>query len=180
MYRSHQIAARLGVSPQTVRTWAIEFASVLSEGARPAETGAHRAFSEQDVRVFTFVRAQRQQNNLRERKLSADDLLASIRQAIDTDSLPEIPPAPPNRHDHAGEVQTALISWHAERQVLQQQIADREAQLSEARLELAGERAARAADAERLLRELASVKGELRELDVLVRLYEQGRLRPPG
>lgn len=57
-YSTRHISQLFGVSPQTVRSWSIEFADFLSASATPGE-GRRRQFTEDDLRVFALIREQK-------------------------------------------------------------------------------------------------------------------------
>ena len=53
-FSTPEVAKRFSVSDQTVKNWAAEFGAYLSPTATP-EAGKRRAFTEEDVAVFTVV-----------------------------------------------------------------------------------------------------------------------------
>jgi len=54
MYTTRHIAQRFGISPATVKNYAVEFAAFLSPTATP-EPGTRRSFTEADVTVFALI-----------------------------------------------------------------------------------------------------------------------------
>lgn len=44
-----------GISKETVRQWAIEFAQYLSPSAAPGQKGKHRQYTEDDLTVFALI-----------------------------------------------------------------------------------------------------------------------------
>jgi chromosome segregation ATPase len=135
----------------------------------------------QDLRIFALVRDLRsRQVSSDGQRLTVDGIISSIRQAVADDTLPPVPDALPSAGDHRAQVQTTMIAWQTERAALQHDIEAREKRLEELEQRLDSERAAHMADVERLTREIGQIREDLRERDVMLRLYESGRLKPPG
>jgi DNA-binding transcriptional MerR regulator len=60
-YFTRHICQLFNVTPPTVRSWTEEFGAYLSEGARTS-AGRHRLFTDEDLRVFSFVSQMRRNN----------------------------------------------------------------------------------------------------------------------
>lgn len=61
-----------GISHETVRKYTIDFAEFMSEGANPDEKGAHRVYTESDLRVFSLIAGMKNTNH------TDDDIRATL------------------------------------------------------------------------------------------------------
>jgi DNA-binding transcriptional MerR regulator len=61
-YRSEDLRDRFGVSHETIRRYALDFAEFLSDGANPEE-GKHRIYNDSDLRVFSVIVAMKATNH---------------------------------------------------------------------------------------------------------------------
>jgi DNA-binding transcriptional MerR regulator len=82
MYQSSDLQKFFNRSPETIRQWADEFATYLSELANPPE-GVHRRYDEQDLLVFALV------NKMREQKATNEE----IHEALGRGDRGEVPVA---------------------------------------------------------------------------------------
>lgn len=82
-YRTKQVGDLFGISPQTVKNWAAEFAEFLSPDATP-KSGTARNFTPSDLEVFALVSEMRNKRHL------ADDILHTLR-AGERGDIPMIP-----------------------------------------------------------------------------------------
>ncbi|MGB7340844.1 MAG: MerR family transcriptional regulator [Phototrophicaceae bacterium] len=62
-YKNEYLRDTFGISHETVRKYTIEFSEFLSEGANPDERGAHRTYTESDLRVFALIVRMKNNNN---------------------------------------------------------------------------------------------------------------------
>lgn len=81
-YSTRAIMAAFGIARETVRNWSREFAQYLSKEATPGK-GKHRAFSENDMRVFALVA------ELKRQGMSHEDIHATL-QTGTRGELPEV------------------------------------------------------------------------------------------
>ena len=124
----NQLAARLGVSPQTVRTWCAEFSAYLSPLATPA-AGNVRMFSPEDVAVLALVAGMRQQRfkyDAIHQALAAGDRAEAPRPQEDSDQ-PEDKSLVTRLTATVAKFEGELNAVKAERDWLRQQLADERA-----------------------------------------------------
>jgi DNA-binding transcriptional MerR regulator len=171
-----EVAAILQQAPTTIRTWSQEFKDYLSPTAAGGD-GRHRDYDDNDIRVLTAIR------ELKRGGHSSEEIHATLAQMQRDDwrDLPEYPDVPakvvaPVQMIPAAAAGAALDS---ERKGLMREIASLQARVDSLENQLTDEQAARRADNERLLRELAEAREQMAELRTLVKLYESGRLKPP-
>ena len=111
-YATRHVCTLFNVSPETVRTWAEEFAEYLSRSANPGG-GRHRQFTEDDMRVLALVSEMKRDNMM----------YADIHATLKTGQRGAPPPLP------ASEVQALVVSERetqilAQVQKLQERIAE--------------------------------------------------------
>jgi len=58
-YSPENVRDMLGKSTETIRKWSIEFEKFLTPGARSIQAGQHRFYEEDDLRVFFYVKQNR-------------------------------------------------------------------------------------------------------------------------
>lgn len=85
-----EVTERLGIQSATLRLWAGEFGEYLSPSARGGD-GRHRAYSDQDVQILTYIAQMKDQN------IPLDEIHASLKslRGAGWAGLPDIPAAPP-------------------------------------------------------------------------------------
>jgi DNA-binding transcriptional MerR regulator len=71
-YSSSQVAARYGITTQSVNRWAREFEEYLSDAAKPGGSKT-RQFEKEDMEVFALV------SELQKKHLTYDDIHASLK-----------------------------------------------------------------------------------------------------
>lgn len=87
--KTGELSKRLDVAPSTIRFWASEYSSYLSESAIGLGKGASRVFSERDVKVLATVAQMRNQGLTHEQ----------IVEALDGDRFVEQVPSSPVRDE---------------------------------------------------------------------------------
>ena len=70
-YKSEIVQALFNITGQTVRNWATEFASFLSDDAVGGDN-KHRIFTQDDLTVFALI------SELKAKRMSTDDILATL------------------------------------------------------------------------------------------------------
>jgi len=154
--KSSAVCTVLNMADSTLRKYAQEYGQYLSPSASGGG-GKHREYTDHDVRVLKLV------NDMKLAKESGDDIEVTLRSLQDSrwERLPQLEdgssaiiPAP-----------AAMIEARAERAVMQKEID----MLRERIVELTAERA----DRDDLVKKLAAA-------ETMLKLYEQGRLKPPG
>ena len=90
-YSTQDVCSIFKISHQTVKNWAIEFASFLSPSATP-QAGKKRLFTVDDLRVFALV------NEYRDRQFTYEDVHVALRnnqRGEVPSTMFDIVPAPP-------------------------------------------------------------------------------------
>lgn len=87
--KTGELSKRLDVAPSTIRFWASEYSSYLSESAIGLGKGASRVFSDRDVKVLATVAQMRNQGLTHEQ----------IVDALDGDQFVEHVPSSPAREE---------------------------------------------------------------------------------
>lgn len=113
-YRTKDLYTVFGVSHQTIKNWAKDFADYMSPTARP-EKDHQRRFTDDDVRVFDLVKRLKQQGRVNE----------EIRAALGTGQRGELPDMPSN---------LAPIQPHTALAIAAQRVTDLEAMLLDERM----------------------------------------------
>lgn len=163
--KPHEVAKQLGVKPVTVRSWSDVFGEYLSPTGAGGD-GAHRDFSEDDLRVLYFIK--REKDNGRQ----AEQIKSTLVAMLPGDELRNLP-LPTTKIEAEVSVVPAIMvdetrkALMRENAALQEQIAKLERQLTDER-----------SDKESLLRQLADMNGQLQRALLMAELYEQGRLKP--
>jgi DNA-binding transcriptional MerR regulator len=168
----------LGVDPKTIVNWIdrAEFNNYFSPTARK-EGISQRMLTDNDMAILNTIR----HATVNERASWAD--IAAI---IESGALERDIPL------NAGFTDTRVIPEQqarelvkaagvvGERDQMAMQLAAADQRIAELEQRLADEQSGRREDVERLHREIAAAQVAQREAEVMVRLYEQGRLKPPG
>ena len=119
-YLTSHLEALYGVSAQTIRNWAMEFARHLSPSATPGK-GHSRQFSEDDVRAFSLIAAMKKNGSTGE----------EIHVALASGQRGELPAIQPS------EIHSLVMTYHARAvTVLKQQIMTLQTQIEEAQTDL--------------------------------------------
>jgi DNA-binding transcriptional MerR regulator len=159
-------AKLLGVSASALRTWSIdEFKEYLSPSGQGGD-GRYRDFTEVDLRVLNLI------NEMKKASKPLEEIHITLRalQSGNWERLPSLP-----QRAMTGSTMGQPDSGDSERsRALLQEIALYREQRDELQAQLDQERQAN----EQLLRELADKERKIGELSTLVRLYEEGRLKP--
>ncbi|MEL6309252.1 MAG: MerR family transcriptional regulator [Chloroflexota bacterium] len=71
-FKNEDLRKRFGISHETVRQYTIEFSEFLSDGANPDTKGAHRVYTESDLRVFAVIVSMKNTNH------TDDDIKATL------------------------------------------------------------------------------------------------------
>jgi DNA-binding transcriptional MerR regulator len=173
--KPHEAAALIGIHPNTIRAWSAgDFKAYLSHGAQGGE-GRSRDLTELDVKILAYV------NMLKESGKPLDEIHITLGQLQNDDWL-DLPPLPngsnmmPMPVVPAASLDTAI---QAERRALLREIASLQERLAHVEEQLSDEQKARREDNERFLREMGDTRAELAEAKAVLKLYEQGRLKPP-
>lgn len=171
--KPHDVAARLKIATSTVRLWSLEYREFMSPHAAGGN-GRHRSFTELDVRVLYFIKESKDQNQRHE---EIDLMLRQLRENswIDLPYIPEEPnmasvPMVPEAAAH-GALEAERRSLLREIAFLHEQFKDREAELRE---QIQSKDAQLTEQHERI----ATLNRQLGEVDVELRLYRSGRLKP--
>lgn len=170
------VANRLKISDSTVRQWTRFYAAFLTASAVP-DKGERRDYTLHDLQILALVK------NRSDHSVRRDDITVELErlQADDWRGLPPLEDL--TRRPEGSElvpVETAQAIVQVERVAMQREITQLSEQVRELRAELASERAGRLDDRERLLREVGEAEAAQREAETILKLYEQGRLKPPG
>lgn len=96
------LAKELGVSPQTIRSWAAEFADYLSAAATPPK-GQPRHFNDDDAAALALVAEMRS-------RLAGYEAIHAALAAGDRAEWPPRPPEAPQYDDTAGQSDSALVT----------------------------------------------------------------------
>jgi DNA-binding transcriptional MerR regulator len=165
--KPHEVAQRLRTSGSTIRAWSNEFGRFLSPSASGG-TGRYRDFNDQDMQILYYVKSLRNASvPLEEVHLRLEQM-----QAAGWTDLPLVSTAPPSV------AQLPVVSEDmvlAERRNLLQQLAHSQARISELEQRLSHEQG----EKEKLLREIADLKELMGEMRVELKLYREGRIKPP-
>lgn len=171
--KPHEVAQLLGIAVSTVRTWSLsEFKPYLSPTAQGGEN-RRRDFTDRDIQIIAHIAS------MSHRSMPRDEMHDELRrlQADDWRNLPPLPEAPPNTVPvPVMPTATAQLALEIERRNLQEKIAGMQGMIDELKADLASARA----DKEAILRELATLTGEIERQKLMVELYESGRLKPKG
>jgi DNA-binding transcriptional MerR regulator len=175
MKRPAEAARLLQIPPATIRSWAMEYAAFLSPGGAGG-SGRWKTFSDTDLRILHHI------NILKRGGMTSAEVQAAlaVMQANDWQGLPQLPEAP-TTVDNVPVVPTAAAeaALSAQTQALLREIQGLKERLENVEAQLAEEQAARRTDTAALLRELTEVRVKLGEAELLIKLYESGRLKPP-
>lgn len=165
-----ELARLLSRSAVTIRQWSIAFAPFLSDTGRGDGAGKHRHFTRQDTQVLATVA------RLSDSGLTWDEIRAALANmaAADWQGLADAP-MPPSGFEAVPVVPEAAA--RAAVSAADKTIERMERRIEALESELKEVRAAAAANAERLLREVADARAALAETKALLSLYESGRLK---
>lgn len=154
--RASQICASLEIADSTLRKYAVEYAEYLSASGAGGN-GRHRDYTDHDVRVLKLVNDMKRAN---QSEANIEITLASL-QAGDWERLPELDDAT-----------AAIIPSPAGMVAINQDRAVMQKEIDMLREQIADMKAERK-NVEELVRKLA-------EAELMNRLYESGRLKPPA
>ena len=171
--KPHDVALRLKIAPSTVRQWAAEYREFMSPHAAGGE-GRHRSFTELDMRVLYFIREAKDRNQRFEEiapvlKNLQDDAwtdLPFIPEEQNMASVPMVPEAAAQgaldaeRRSLLREISFLHEQFRGREAVYREQIQNKDMQLKEQH------------------ERIATLMRELGEVDVELRLYRAGRLKP--
>jgi len=184
--KPHEVATRLKIATSTVRQWAAEYREFMSPHAAGGE-GQHRSFIELDMRVLYFIREAKQRN---ERFEEIEPVLKNLQEDSWTD-LPYIPEEPnmasvPMVPEAAaqGALDAERRSLLREISFLHEQLKERDETYREQLKERDQTYREQIQNKDMQLKEqherIATLMRELGEVDVELRLYRSGRLKPEG
>src|SRR5215207_3363220 len=173
--KPHDVAFRLKIATSTVRQWAAEYREYMSPYAAGG-AGRHRSFTELDVRVLNFIKEAKQRNQRHE---EIEPVLNQLREGAWAD-LPFIPEEPnmasvpmvPEAAAH-GALEAERRSLLREITFLHEQFREREEAYRE---QLQNKDVQLREQHERI----ATLMRQLGEVDVELKLYRSGRLKPEG
>lgn len=155
------VSRRIGLAPATVRAWSNQFARFFSPTGAGGE-GRHRAFTEHDIAILNFIKAQKSSGAtsdevmIRLESLAASDYadLPTAPESINVASVPMIPTIAADR-----ELDAERRALYREIQFLRQQIDQLKAE--------------NAADRESVV----SLTGRLASAETELELWRSGRLK---
>lgn len=150
------VVTALGVADSTVRKYATEYSEYLSPSGMGGE-GRHRDFTDHDLRVLKLI------FDMKSARQSDDNIDATLR-SLQANGWERLPPLDGNALALIPSPGEALAA-QADRLVMQKEID----MLREQIADLKAERA----DRDELVRQLAEAR-------TLLKLYDEGRLKPPG
>lgn len=171
--KPHDVAARLKIATSTVRLWSAEYREFMSPHAAGGG-GRHRSFTEIDVRVLYFIKEAKDRNQRYEeiepvlrqlRENSWSDLPYVVEEA-NMASVPMVPEA------------AAHGTLEAERRSLLREIAFLHDQLKEREQAYREQIQSKDAQITEQHERVATLMRQLGEVDVELRLYRSGRLKP--
>lgn len=169
------VATLLGLGRSTVTAWTNdEWREYFSPSAQGGQ-GRPRNFTDIDVKLMYALKT------LKENNTPPESIHETFRRwrANDWQDLPDMPAAPANFASVAVvPVAAADAALSTERRALLREIATLQQMTEDLKAELAHERTGRREDVERLMREIADAQAAQREAEIMVKLYEQGRLKP--
>lgn len=154
--RASQICASLDIADSTLRKYAVEYADYLSPSGAGGN-GRHRDYTDHDVRVLKLVNDMKRSN---QSEANIEITLASL-QSGDWERLPAL-----------DESTAAIIPSPASMVAINQDRAVMQKEIDMLREQIADMKAERK-NVEELVRKLA-------EAELMNRLYESGRLKPPA
>ena len=85
LHRAGELAKRLDVHPNTIRSWSDDFESLLSQGAIGRAPGAKRRFTDDDALILATIA------DMRNDGIGFDDIRAAIENGKRVDVLPALP-----------------------------------------------------------------------------------------
>ena len=173
--KPHEVAELLGISVSAVRTWSLdEFRDYLSPTAQGG-TNRRRDFTDQDVLIIAQIAA------MTRRSLPREEIHAELRR-LQANDWRELPPLSQQELNTASGLIVPSVSAQAaldvERRFLLREIASWQQRAEQLEKSMADERAKAGEKQEELLRELAELSSKLSEAQLLVKLYEEGRIKP--
>lgn len=171
--RPHDVAVRLKIAASTVRQWAAEYREFMSPHAAGGG-GRHRSFTELDVRILYFVKEAKDRNQHYE---EIEPVLTQLRENSWSDlpfvpeeanmaSVPMVPEAAAHsvleaeRRSLLREIAFLREQFQEREEAYQQQLQHKDAQITEQH------------------ERIATMMRQLGEVDVELRLYRSGRLKP--
>ncbi|MEO8397950.1 MAG: MerR family transcriptional regulator, partial [Chloroflexota bacterium] len=175
-----EIAKLLDMKPGTIRLWSDKdhFRDYLSPTGAGGD-GAHRDFTDDDLRVLYFVKQQKDVGR------HTDDIKSSLASMQTRDVLYGLPLPGVRMEAEVAVVPAALVD--ETRRALLHEVGTLQNTVRELKDEIASkdakfelERADRRAEHERLLREISTLESRLSRTETMLELYESGRLKPKG
>ena len=148
------VAAALGIAESTIRKYAGEYSEFLSPGGAGGN-GKHRDFDDHDVRVLKLI------TDMRNADTSPEDIDVTLQslKASNWERLPALDANAASIVPSPG----ALVTAQKDRDIMQREIELLREQIADLKAERA--------DRDELLK-------RLHRAEMLVELYEQGRLKP--
>ncbi|MEO8393326.1 MAG: MerR family transcriptional regulator [Chloroflexota bacterium] len=170
------VSRQLGIGGSTVRAWSKEFAAYLSPTAVGGDD-RRRDFTVRDVQVMALIKS------MSDRNVSRDEMNLELRR-LQADDWRELPmPEGTGTTDTPSMLTVnneSALAFNVERRALLREVATMQSTVEELKHELTAERSGRRADIERLMREIAEAQAAQREAETVLKLYEDGRLKPKG
>jgi DNA-binding transcriptional MerR regulator len=178
--KPHEVASILEIGGSTVRAWSNEFKQYLSPGAQGGD-GRYRDFTDNDVRIISYI------NQMKKASTPLDEvhLILKKMQLDGWRDLPDLPSGPPSVASVPVIPQVAL---DVEKRSLLREIATLQNRVEQLEDRLQGEQERAMERQESLLREVAELRAQLAEanerarsaeFEAELRLYREGRLKPP-
>jgi len=158
------LVAALNMPDSTIRKYANEFSGYLSPAANPA-LNHHRDYSEQDARIIKLIA------DMKAAKQNTDSIHATLSslQANDWERLPAL-------DENSSAIissPASVIAAQTDRAVMQNTIDMLREQLAAQEASATQQLEAERADRDQLLE-------RLHRAETMLKLYEEGRLKPPG
>lgn len=173
--KPHDVAQRLKIATSTVRQWAAEYREFMSPHAAGG-AGRHRSFTEFDIRVLYFIREAKYRS---QRYEEIEPVLRQLRENSWAD-LPYIAEEPNMASVPMVPEAAAQGALDAERRSLLREIAFLHDQLKERDQTYREQVQSKDVQIKEQHERIATLMRELGEVDVELRLYRAGRLKPEG